>query len=304
MKERIHYNRCPVCGSANIQIKLEAKDHTVSGEQFTINECGDCTLCFTQDIPSENQIAPYYQSEDYISHSDTSKGLVNRLYHRVRKHTIQKKRKIIERFTGKSAGNILDVGCGTGAFLFEMKNHGWDVTGLEPDPGARDVALRQYGLQLETPDKLYQIKPGSFQAITLWHVLEHVHELHRYIDQLKSLLTDDGKIFIAVPNYTSKDAAAYGTYWAAWDVPRHLYHFSPRAMERLMNIHHLKISHYLPMWYDSIYISLMSSRYRNGDRGKKGRTDWLSAAWNGFRSNLAALGDNKKCSSVIYVVHK
>lgn len=304
MKDIIHYHQCPVCGSANIQTVLEAKDHIVSGERFSIDECNDCTLRFTQDIPAENAIAHYYHSEDYISHSDTSKGLVNQVYHRVRKHTIKNKRKIIERFTGRSAGNILDVGCGTGAYLDEMKKNGWDVTGLEPDAGAREVALRQYGLQLETPGKLFQLTTTSFHAITLWHVLEHVHELHRYIAQLRSLLTDDGKIFIAVPNYTSKDARAYGAYWAAWDVPRHLYHFSPRSMEKLMEIHRLKISHYLPMWYDSVYISLISSRYRNGDRGKKGKTSWFPAAWNGFSSNIAAIGDRKKCSSVIYVIHK
>jgi 2-polyprenyl-3-methyl-5-hydroxy-6-metoxy-1,4-benzoquinol methylase len=113
--------------------------------------------------------------------------------------------------------------------------------------------------------------PGQFDAITMWHVLEHVHDLSAYIQQLKSILRDNGKILIAVPNYTSLDAKIYQQYWAAYDVPRHLYHFSPRSVQMLMEKHGLKIIQYKPMWYDSFYISLLSSKYRNG------KTNWMAA---------------------------
>lgn len=298
MTGRIHYNSCPVCGSVNISIVLQVKDYTVSGEIFPVAECAECSLRFTQDVPDANTITPYYKSEDYISHTDTTKGFINRLYHTVRKRTIIQKRKLIENITGKRAGKLLDVGSGTGAFLNEMKQQSWDATGLEPDTDARAAAKKVYNLDLEDTNLFYQLHPGRFDAITLWHVLEHVHDLSKYVQQLKTLLNENGKLFIAVPNYTSKDAAFYKEYWAAYDVPRHLYHFSPNSMKRLMEKNGLKILQYKPMWYDSFYISLLSSKYKNG------KSNWLAALGNGIQSNCAALMDNKKCSSVIYVIGK
>lgn len=302
MTERIHYTVCPACASAAIKNVLQVKDHTVSGEVFTIAECGSCTLRFTQDVPGMDSIAPYYKSEDYISHTNTSKGLINRLYHRVRKRTITVKRKLVQQATGKEKGKLLDVGSGVGSFVNEMSLHQWEALGLEPDADARKISQQLYGLELSDTTQFFQLPSGYFDAITLWHVLEHLHDLSSYIQQLKTILHEKGKIFIAVPNYTSKDAEIYGEYWAAYDVPRHLYHFSPRSMELLMEKHGLRILEYRPMWYDSFYISLMSSKYKNEMNGRPGKTNWLGSAWNGLRSNLNAVSDKKKCSSVIYIV--
>ncbi|HKZ66498.1 MAG TPA: class I SAM-dependent methyltransferase [Chitinophagaceae bacterium] len=298
MSERIHYVYCPVCNSPDIKNVLQVKDYTVSREFFTIAECKSCTLRFTQDVPAENAIAPYYKSEDYISHTNTAKGLINRLYHSVRKGTIVRKRKLIETITGIKTGRMLDVGSGIGSFVNEMKQHGWEATGLEPDVDARKIARDLYHLELADTGQFYQLPAGYFDVITLWHVLEHVHDLSKYIQQLKIVLKEKGKLFIAVPNYTAADATIYREYWAAYDVPRHLYHFSPRSMQILMEKNGLNVLHYKPMWYDSFYISLLSSKY------KTGKTNWLAAFWNGLRSNLAAIGDNRKCSSVIYVIGK
>jgi 2-polyprenyl-3-methyl-5-hydroxy-6-metoxy-1,4-benzoquinol methylase len=292
----IHYTNCPVCGSDEIKNILSVKDHTVSGEIFQISECKVCTLRFTQDVPDAVSIIPYYKSEDYISHTDTSKGMVNRLYQMVRKKTLGNKRKLVEKITEIKKGQLLDVGSGTGAFVNEMKQKGWQVTGLEPDEGARTVAKKLYNIELDDINTFYQLPANSFDAITLWHVLEHVHELSAYVQQLKSLLKENGKLFIAVPNYTSKDAAIYKEYWAAYDVPRHLYHFSPHSMQLLMKKHGLKLIEQKPMWYDSFYISMLSSKYKNG------KTKLIASFFNGFRSNLKALGDVGKCSSVIYIV--
>jgi cyclopropane fatty-acyl-phospholipid synthase-like methyltransferase len=209
-----------------------------------------------------------------------------------------KKRKLVERSTRVIKGNILDMGSGTGSFVNEMKQNGWLVTGLEPDEDARKTAKELYQLELHDTKELYQLSTGSFDAITMWHVLEHVHDLSAYIQQLKSILRDNGKMLIAVPNYTSLDAKVYQQYWAAYDVPRHLYHFSPRSVQILMEKHGLKTLQYKPMWYDSFYISLLSSKYRNG------KTNWIAAVWNGLRSNMKAMSDVKKCSSVIYVIEK
>lgn len=294
---RIHYSLCPVCGSADIHPLLTVKDHSVSKEDFVIWQCGNCTLRFTQDAPDENSIAPYYQSPDYISHTNTDKGLLSKLYQKVRKHTLEQKAKLIIHYT-KQQGNILDVGAGVGAFLHVMQQKKWEVTGIEPDEGARQIATDSFGLQLQEPLALQQLQAKKFNAITLWHVLEHVHELHPYMEKLKELLADNGKIFIAVPNYQSLDADIYRLNWAAYDVPRHLYHFSPKSIDALMQKHGLKIIEKRRMWYDSFYISLLSSKY------KKDKTSWLSAAFNGLRSNIKAFFNKDACSSIIYVISK
>jgi 2-polyprenyl-3-methyl-5-hydroxy-6-metoxy-1,4-benzoquinol methylase len=294
---RIHYTHCPVCGSAEINPLLTAKDHSVSKEDFVIWQCGTCSLRFTQDIPDEDSIGPYYQSQEYISHSNTNKGLLNKLYQRVRKHTLQQKAKLITSYT-KSNRRILDIGAGIGAFLSVMKEQGWEITGIEPDEGARKKAQQLFGLSLDQPSKLHQLPQATYDAITLWHVLEHVHQLHDYIEQLKNLLAREGKIFIAVPNYTSVDAAAYRNYWAAYDVPRHLYHFTPKALEKLVTQHGLKLVTKKPMWFDSFYISLLSSKYH------KGSTSWIGAGINGLRSNVTALANTDRCSSLIYIIER
>ena len=298
MNDLIHYSHCPVCESKDIKIVLTAKDHTVSGETFHIMECSSCTLRFTQDVPNASSISPYYKAEDYISHTNTSKGFVNRAYQLIRKRTMVRKRKLVEKYTGIKKGNLLDLGSGVGSFVNEMKQNGWQSTGLEPDGDARKTATQLYNLELKDIKEFYQLKPDSFDAITLWHVLEHVHDLYAYIQQLKALLNKKGKLFIAVPNYTSREAKIYKEYWAAYDVPRHLYHFSPSSMKLLMEKNGLEIIQYKPMWYDSFYISLLSSKY------KKGRTSWIAAFCNGLRSNLKAMADVKKCSSVIYIIEK
>lgn len=294
----VHYTQCPVCGAGDLKEALQVKDHSVSGETFPVLECGRCTLRFTDKVPDAGSISPYYKSEDYISHTNTSKGLINRLYQWVRKRTLRKKRRQVQRLTGINSGQLLDVGSGTGAFVQQMEKHGWQVTGLEPDPDARKVAEEVNGVKLSDINIIHDLPAGRFDAITMWHVLEHVHDLQSYIAKLKDLLKDNGRLFIAVPNYTCRDAVVYGSAWAAWDVPRHLYHFSPASMQALIDRHGLTITGHLPMWYDSFYISMLSSKYKNGKMNLPG------AFLNGLLSNLKATGDVKRCSSVIYVISK
>jgi 2-polyprenyl-3-methyl-5-hydroxy-6-metoxy-1,4-benzoquinol methylase len=294
---KLHYTHCPVCGSSDIHPILTAKDHSVSGEEFVIWQCQSCTLRFTQDVPDENSIGSYYQSQDYISHSNTNKGLLNKLYQAVRKFTLgQKSGLVISHTTQK--GRILDIGAGIGAFLNEMKQKGWDIEGVEPDYGARQQARNLFAIDLKPTPDLNHLPHGTYDAITLWHVLEHVEPLQDYVAQLKKLLTPNGRIFIAVPNYTSLDADLYGNRWAAYDVPRHLYHFTPRSIEVLVEKHGMKIITRKPMWFDAFYISLLSSKYRTGS------TSWLGAGINGIRSNFKALVNKKKASSLIYIISK
>jgi SAM-dependent methyltransferase len=294
----IHYKHCPACGSDAIApsaTSAEAVDHTVSHQPFAIWHCSACTLRFTQDVPAEDAIGPYYQSDAYISHSDTKKGLVNRLYHLVRKRTLLGKRRLVEQASGRHQGKLLDIGCGTGAFLHTMQSAGWQVTGLEPDAQARQKAAELYGLRPAPSDALFGLPNNGLQVVTLWHVLEHVHNLQGYLQQIRQVLEPGGCLIIAVPNYTSYDATVYGPHWAAWDVPRHLYHFSPQAMRQLLGKYGFDLQQLRPMWYDSFYVSMLSEQYKNG------KGNLIKAFFNGLRSNLKAMGDKGKCSSVIYV---
>lgn len=298
MPQHISYENCPACKSSHIYSVLSAKDYTVSGEMFEIWHCDECTLRFTQKVPGPDFIGPYYQSANYVSHSDTDKGLVNRLYHLVRNRTLQSKRKLLQRVTGKDRGSLLDIGAGTGAFANTMKQTGWEVTALEPDETARQNALSKYQLRLESTDRLFALDTDQFDAITMWHVLEHVHNLHGYFERFYQLLKQGGRLVIAVPNYTSYDAKKYKEYWAAYDVPRHLYHFSPRSMELLAGGKGFALETIEPMWYDSFYVSMLSEQYKNGSGNLPG------ALWNGALSNCKTLFDKKKCSSLIYVFRK
>lgn len=298
MSQLIHYTHCPGCGSDSIAEVWKAADYTVSHEIFVIWHCATCTLRFTQNIPHSEGIGRYYQSDAYVSHSDTQKGLVNRLYHLVRNHTIQGKIKLIQKATGKDKGRLLDVGAGTGVFAHAMQQAGWEVTGLEPDPTARARAQEKSGMILRPTEDLYVLGNVAYDAITLWHVLEHVHDLQGYLKQFHQLLSKDGKLVIAVPNYTSKDASMYKEFWAAYDVPRHLYHFSPQSMEMLADKNGFRLEKWQPMWFDSFYVSLLSGQYR------KDGWNLLRAGFNGLLSNLAALFNSKRGSSLIYQLSK
>lgn len=296
MESVITYTACPACNAPTIAPVLKTKDYTVSQQAFEIWECSACTLRFTQSVPDEQHIGPYYRSENYISHTNTGKGLVNKLYHMVRRHTLRSKCRLIERSGNWHSRTLLDVGAGTGAFVHYMRQHAWQVTGLEPDEAARKVALETFRINLLPPDHLWALPADSIDVITLWHVLEHVHRLHDYMRQLKTLLKPGGLLFIAVPNYTSADAAIYGEHWAAYDVPRHLYHFSPKAMQQLVRQHGMRIQNMQPMWFDSFYVSMLSNKY------KTGKTGMLQSIWNGLRSNQAAMRHRDRCSSLIYII--
>lgn len=294
----IEYEQCPICKSQYISKVFDARDYTVSNENFGIWQCNNCCSRFTQNAPALSEIGKYYASPDYISHTDTKKGLVNSLYHFVRQFTLKSKRNLVVNQSRLKKGSLLDIGAGTGAFVSEMKNAGWEVTGLEPDETARENARKNYGLELLDTNQLFHLDTTQYDAITLWHVLEHVHGLHDYISRFQTILKDAGVLLIAVPNFTSYDGKKYKKFWAAYDVPRHLYHFSPEGMQALLQEHGFYIHSYKPMWFDSFYVSLLSEKY------KKGKQNLFSAFFNGLWSNIQTIGNVKKCSSIIYVAAK
>jgi 2-polyprenyl-3-methyl-5-hydroxy-6-metoxy-1,4-benzoquinol methylase len=282
---------CPICSSATQAPLLVCKDYTVSKKDFSIVACADCGFAFTSPRPEDSDLGAYYQSEEYISHSNTSKGLVSKLYQMARKRTLAAKLQMINARASKGA--LLDIGCGTGEFLNECKLNGWRVQGIEPGEAARSAASSNYGLSVGEESAIDGLAEASFEVITMWHVMEHVPNLVGRVQQLKRLLKPGGLLVIAVPNRSSHDAEYYGAQWAAYDVPRHLWHFRPEDMKRLLEQGGFKLTETLPMKYDSYYVSMLSEKY------KTGAVNYLAAAYRGWVSNSKAGKD--RWSSQIYL---
>lgn len=297
--ENSKYPFCPICNESKIDKVFNTYDFSLTKESFDILLCSSCSLQYTFPVPSKEYISVYYNFSDYISHTDTKKGLFNKIYHLVRKFTLSQKANFVQSFLPNKLGKILDIGSGTGAFANTMKVKGWEVDALEPDESSRKIAFENYGLSIHSIDHLFKLPHNNFDIITLWHVLEHVHDLNDYFVQFNSLLINDGKLIIAVPNYTSFDATYYKHMWAAYDVPRHLYHFSPQSMKKLCEQHNMSVIKYKPMWFDSLYVSLLTEKYI-----KWGLFGSLRALIVGVVSNLVAFFDSKKTSSIIYVIQK
>ena len=251
----------------------------------------------TNPRPSERELGQYYQSDAYISHSNKSTTLVDLAYKISRNFTLKWKYNLLQKYSQRKPQSILDYGCGTGTFLSECHQRGMEIAGVEPSDTARTRANEIN--QGKIVSDLQAIKT-SFDIITLWHVLEHVSDLHDTLEKLKAHLKDNGTMFIAVPNLQSLDAKTYNENWAAYDVPRHLWHFSKKTMEILLNRHNLKLFHTAPMKLDAFYVSLLSEKYKNGNHTVSGMARALLKGW---RSNTAAK-NNREYSSLIYIASK
>ena len=290
----IAHTICPLCSSAKTILYLRCSDHLLSRDVFDLCKCSDCGFVFTGEYPDEQSIGRYYRSDDYISHDDEAKGFLNRIYQIARHVMLRRKVRMVEKATGITKGRILDIGCGTGHFAAAMEQNGWYVTGIEPNIKARNFASGQFGLDVISPEQVPGLPSGSFDCITMWHVLEHFHDPFGYAAEIKRLLKPGGLCLCALPNSNSFDAVHYKEYWAAYDVPRHLYHFSPASMQKLLSLHQMAAKEILPMWFDSYYVSMLSEKYKGGNI--------ISAFLQGANSNIRAAGNRQRCSSLIYVI--
>ena len=288
--------KCPVCGKTEFRNKLVVEDKSVSKESFAIQQCEACTFQFTNPRPDAAHIGRYYESDEYVSHNSGAGGVINQAYKVARFFTMRRKVALLNKRASK--GRLFDYGCGTGHFLAAAKADGWQVAGWEPNARARAEATERVGQPIGT-ENLVQFQPASFDAVTLWHVLEHVHELNDTLQQLIRLLKPDGTLIIAVPNVDSLDAQHYRQDWAAYDVPRHLYHFSPKTMTQLLKKHKMQVVEVLPMPLDAYYVSMLSEKHR-AERGG-GMLTVLKA---GYKSNQYAAQHEGQYSSLIYVVRK
>lgn len=288
----IHYIKCPLSGSVKIREVLKAKDHTVSGETFGIWENAELDYRFTNPVPEKFNMHRYYESDMYVSHSGTKKGVINRLYHLAQTYTMAYKKRAVIQTTGLSKGNLLDYGSGTGKFAAVMQKAGWGVDGFEPNEEAAQVAIKENKINLL---KDVQNKESQYDAITLWHVLEHIYDPHECIMQLKKGLKNNGVFLIALPNFHSRDAQTYGAEWAGYDVPRHLHHFSYKSFSYVAEKCDLEVSSILPMHLDSFYVSMLSEKYNN-EKGSQ-----LRGVFTGLNSWLKGMRNNKEGSSILYV---
>ena len=270
---------------------LTVIDYSVSKETFDLYYDQDLDLLITSPQPSPENLGRYYESNDYISHTDSQRSLFEKAYHFVKGIALKNKLNLINNCSS-SKGNLLDIGAGTGDFLFTAKQNGWETIGVEPSEKAKGIAI---GKGIKFSDITQDLESHSFDVITMWHVLEHVPNLEIQIKELKRLVKPNGTIIIAVPNFKSYDANYYGKFWAAFDVPIHLWHFSKTAIQLLFQKENIKLEKVLPMKFDSFYVSLLSEKY------KKGKMNFVKAIWIGLVSNWKAKS-SLEYSSHIYVL--
>ena len=282
----------------NLKPFLICKDHTVSGEEYSVMFNEEYKMLVTKPVPKN--LFNYYKSEDYISHTDSKKTFFDKAYQAVKSITLKRKLLLINKnlrhqnSQSKPEKKVLDVGAGTGEFLKVCENNSWNVFGTEPNNDARNIAAKK-GIILE--EDISKFSNQKFDIITLWHVLEHVENLSEYISTLNTMLSDFGRLIIAVPNFKSEDAKYYKEFWAAYDVPRHLWHFSQQSIHRLFLMEQMLVEKTIPMKFDSYYVSLLSEKH------KKGKINYMSAFYRGFVSNWKARSSSEY-SSLIYVIKK
>jgi len=285
---------CPICKS-ELKFKAEIKDYAVSKESFQIFECTSCQLLSTN-VDHTKDLTRYYESSEYHSHVQTGQSLISKLYRIAKKITLSTKRNLVTQNT-RAHNSILDIGCGTGDFLHTMQKNHWQIAGMEPSDKARKQAESK--LSCPVAKDLSEIT-GRYNTITLWHVLEHIPDLPETIAKIKQLLEDDGTLIIAVPNHKSYDATFYKSWWAGYDVPRHIWHFSATSITNLTKEKGLKINQIKPMYFDSYYVSLLSERYKQNKLTFPGL---IRALIIGSISNLLALFTGNY-SSLIYFIKK
>jgi len=272
---------------------IKVKDSFLSNENFTLflNEFDE--VLNTSPKPSEKKLSEYYNSSQYLSHKNSGSTLFAKIYFISRKWMVFSKTQLISKLC-PLPGKIVDVGSGTGDFLIAQNKKGWNVVGIEPSATARKIAENANILHLSSLKKLKDI---TQDAITFWHSLEHVYDLEETLNQAKRVLKIKGYLIVACPNYMSWDAKYYKKNWAAWDVPRHLRHFSPNSLNLILQKKGFVQVDKKPLLLDAFYVSILSEKI------KKNRLGFLKGILIGLISNVVALF-SKNYSSQVYVFQK
>ena len=296
--KKIKYTSCLVCRNDKLNHFLDCTDHYATQEKYALYKCDCCGFVFTQDHPEESEMGRYYDVESYVSHSDTKEGIVNRIYHGARSWMLKQKHKMVVEQSGKEKGGILDIGCGTGYFLEVMQCKGWEVDGVEISPAARSSAEERLGKQLTGNMFDLEDDAKTYDVISLWHVMEHLHDLDRTFSLLEKKLKKGGLLIVALPNADSADAAYYKEYWGAYDVPRHVWHFCPSTFGLLANNKGYRVENTLPMHLDGFYVSMLSEKYKGNI------APFVRGMIYGSMVFIKSLQKKEKSSSVIYFLRK
>ena len=294
----VHHNVCPLCSSEKTGLQYSCVDHFASGKNFAVFKCSQCGFLFTQDYPDENEIAEYYESDSYISHNDEAEGFSNKLYRVARSLMMHRKKKLIRNITRLKTGTLLDIGSGTGYFAGTMKKSGWQAKGIEINERARKFSISHFGLDVATPDKVSSVDSNSFDCITLWHVLEHFYDPLTYISEIYRLLKPGAACIIALPNCSSFDAEHYRQFWAAWDVPRHLWHFNPETFSLFSEKTGFMLEDLRILPLDVFYISQLSEKYRGSS------LPFIKGISKAAYFSILSFFKKKRSSSVVYILRK
>lgn len=288
---------CPVCNSNQFKELFTCKDYVATGASFAVVSCLACGLQFTNPRPSEAEIGKYYESTQYISHAGNDKselGVTYKIYDWVRNYSIGSKLKLIKKY--HKNGKLLDLGCGLGYFLQGVQeDKTYEGFGADISDEAIKYVKANFNIDVMPENKLYEITAGSYDIITQWHVMEHVHRLEERMKFLKHILKTDGTMFIAVPISNSFDAKHYKQFWDGYDVPRHLYHFTANSMRILMEKNDFKIVKQSAMPFDAPYISMRSEYHQKNTFG------FLKGAIKGLYSNIKGCFTNNY-SSILFVI--
>jgi len=294
----VHYTKCPLCSSEEIGKYLKTDDHFLSKETFLLFKCSGCGFIFTQDHPDESEIGHYYKSEKYLSHNDTVHGFSDILYRLSRNVMLKKKLRIIKRFTGLRKGNLLDVGTGSGHFAAFMKEKGWIVKGIEINEKVREVSVSRFGLDILSPGQIITLQSEGFDCVTLWHVLEHLQDPFKYASEIRRLLKPGGTCIVALPNCNSYDAYYYKAFWAAYDVPRHLWHFTPQTFKNFTEKTGFMLKEIKTLSFDVFYIASLSEKY------KMSNLHFISGMIRGLWFAFLSWFKKDRSSSLIYLLKK
>ncbi|MEE9371564.1 MAG: class I SAM-dependent methyltransferase [Saprospiraceae bacterium] len=290
---------CPVCGNTEFESVYELDDYKITHETFSLEKCPNCTLIFTVDPPLGENIGHYYKSDDYLEHSNRKTDLFSKMYSWARDFMFSYKYGIIKKLAKE--GSILDIGAGSGHFLNFMSSKGFTATGIEMNERARTYAKNNFGIDVHPDHYLYSPKLSQkFDMISLWHVMEHLFDLDKVVSRLSELLSHDGHLVIALPNYRALEVSIYKKYWNGWDVPRHLWHFSSESVGHLFEKHHFEITQMKMMPLDPFFNTLLTNKYRNGNP----ILNVFKMVAVGGMSFLYGLINVKKASSIIYIIKK
>jgi SAM-dependent methyltransferase len=292
----VHHNNCPLCKNQDIDFFTRCKDYLVSREEFDLFRCHSCGFIFTQDYPGEEEIGRYYESSEYISHSDSHKSLLDKVYQLVRKFMLNRKKRMVRKVCNIKSGSILDIGSGTGHFLNTMKLAGWTTSGIEISKMAREYGTTLFGFEMITPAETKALADKAFDCITMWHVMEHFQDPAGYFADVKRLLKPGGTAIVALPNNSSADARHYGSDWAAYDVPRHLWHFNCSTFSLFAGQNGFTVTDAYRLPFDVFYISILSERI------KQTKLAPVRGIFKGTLFSLSSIFDKEKSSSLVYIL--